>query len=43
MVKLGIEQLLAEPPAWMKDKRLGLLCNQASTDCTFRHSRDLIH
>ncbi len=43
MVKLGIEQLLAEPPAWMKNKRLGLLCNQASTDCTFRHSRDLIH
>lgn len=43
MVKLGIEQLLAEPPAWMKDKKLGLLCNQASTDSTFRHSRDLIN
>ena len=43
MVKLGIEQLLADPPAWMKDKKLGLLCNQASTDSTFRHSRDLIH
>lgn len=42
MVKLGIEQLLAAPPAWMKDKKLGLLCNQASTDSMFRHSRDLI-
>ncbi|MCK5196060.1 MAG: DUF1343 domain-containing protein, partial [Desulfobulbaceae bacterium] len=43
MVTLGIEQLLAAPPAWMKDKKLGLLCNQASTDSTFRHSRDLIN
>ncbi|MBC8316305.1 MAG: DUF1343 domain-containing protein [Desulfobulbaceae bacterium] len=43
MVRLGIEQLLAEPPAWMKNKKLGLLCNQASTDSVFRHSRDLIY
>lgn len=43
MVKLGIEQLLAAPPAWMKNKKLGLLCNQASTDSIFHHSRDLIN
>jgi uncharacterized protein YbbC (DUF1343 family) len=43
MVKLGIEQLLAAPPAWMKDKKLGLLCNQASTNSLFHHSRDLIN
>lgn len=42
MVSLGIEQLLAAPPLIVKDKRLGLLCNQASTDSSFRHSRDLI-
>jgi uncharacterized protein YbbC (DUF1343 family) len=42
MVSLGIEQLLAAPPSVLKDKRLGLLCNQASTDSFFRHSRDLI-
>jgi uncharacterized protein YbbC (DUF1343 family) len=42
MVNLGIEQLIAAPPAALKGKRLGLLCNQASTDRYFRHSRDLI-
>ena len=43
MISLGIEELLAAPPAWLDNKRLGLLCNQASTDRHFRHSRDLIH
>ena len=42
MVSLGIEELLASPLPLLKDKRLGLLCNQASTDRSFRHSRDLI-
>jgi uncharacterized protein YbbC (DUF1343 family) len=42
MVLLGIEQLIASPPARLKGRRLGLLCNQASTDRLFRHSRDLI-
>jgi len=42
MVTLGIEKLIAEPPADLKDKRLGLLCNQASTDRHFRHSRDRV-
>lgn len=42
MVTLGIEKLVAAPLADLKDKRLGLLCNQASTDCRFRHSRDLL-
>jgi uncharacterized protein YbbC (DUF1343 family) len=42
MVNLGIEELIAAPPASLKGKRLGLLCNQASTDRFFRHSRDLI-
>lgn len=42
MVTLGVERLLAEPPSWLRGKRLGLLCNQASTDRYLRHSRDLL-
>ncbi|MEN8134747.1 MAG: DUF1343 domain-containing protein [Thermodesulfobacteriota bacterium] len=43
MIKTGIEQLASNPPTWLKGKRLGLLCNQASTDHNFRHSRDIIN
>ncbi len=39
---IGIEQLIAAPPSFLAGKRLALLCNQASTDRHFRHSRDLI-
>ena len=42
MVTLGIENLVAAPPAYLAGKRLALLCNQASTDHRLRHSRDLI-
>jgi len=42
MVQPGLEALINSPPAFLKGKRLGLLCNQASTDRHFRHSRDLI-
>jgi len=42
MVSLGIEELLKLPPPYLKGKRLGLLCNQASTDRNFMHSRHLI-
>jgi len=43
MVTLGIEQLCATRPDFLKGKRLALLCNQASTDRHFTHSRDLVH
>lgn len=43
MIQLGIEKLVESPPDWLKGKRLGLLCNQASTDRHFRHSRDLVN
>jgi uncharacterized protein YbbC (DUF1343 family) len=43
MLSLGIEQLIKSPPAWLADKRLGLLCNQASTDANLQHSRDLVN
>jgi uncharacterized protein YbbC (DUF1343 family) len=43
MISLGIEQLLSSPPKWLLGRRLGLLCNQASTDSRLYHSRDLIN
>jgi uncharacterized protein YbbC (DUF1343 family) len=42
MISLGIEEFVKSPPSWLKGQRLGLLCNQASVDRHFRHSRDLI-
>jgi uncharacterized protein YbbC (DUF1343 family) len=42
MVRIGIEQLILSPPAQFQGKKLGLLCNQASTDSHLRHSRELI-
>lgn len=30
-IKTGLQCLLNDPPPWIKGKRLGLLCNQAST------------
>lgn len=42
MISLGIEEFIKSPPVWLKGQRLGLLCNQASVDRHFRHSRDLI-
>ena len=42
MTILGLENLLQNPPARLRGKRLGLLCNQASTDRRLRHARDLL-
>jgi len=41
-IHTGLERVLQSPPEVLRGKRLGLLCNQASTDSRFRHSRDLI-
>jgi uncharacterized protein YbbC (DUF1343 family) len=41
-IRIGLEAFLASPPEALRGKRLGLLCNQASTDHCFRHSRDLL-
>ncbi|WP_431190028.1 exo-beta-N-acetylmuramidase NamZ family protein [Desulfurivibrio dismutans] len=43
MISLGLERLLQDPPPSLQGKRLGLLCNQASTDRRLRHARDLVH
>ncbi len=38
-VSLGLEQLIASPPSYVEDARLGLLCNSASVDSNLIHSR----
>jgi uncharacterized protein YbbC (DUF1343 family) len=43
MVYTGLENLITSPPDWLKGRRLGLLCNPASVDRTFRHARHLVH
>jgi uncharacterized protein YbbC (DUF1343 family) len=41
-VQPGIEVLLNNPPLWLKEKRIGLLVNQASVDSRLRHTADLL-
>jgi len=38
----GIQQLRADSPPWLKQARLGLLCNQASIDPSSKPSRTII-
>jgi uncharacterized protein YbbC (DUF1343 family) len=42
-VKIGLESLIANPPEYLKNKRLGLLANPASVDRHFNHASTLIH
>lgn len=39
MVQIGLENLLRTEPSWLKNSRLALLSNQASTGRDFRHTR----
>ncbi|WP_028324718.1 exo-beta-N-acetylmuramidase NamZ family protein [Desulfatirhabdium butyrativorans] len=41
-VKTGLERFAESPPASLKGRRLGLLCNPASVDRRFRHAKELI-
>ncbi|MDP2646133.1 MAG: DUF1343 domain-containing protein [Desulfobacterales bacterium] len=41
-IQTGLESLIETPPRWLSGCRLGLLCNPASIDRKFRHSRHLI-
>lgn len=40
-VKLGLEKILAEEIGQLADLRVGLICNQASVDHSYRHAADL--
>ena len=41
-ITIGLEELAAAPPARLKGQRLGLLCNQGSTDRHLRQSREVV-
>ncbi|CAN5479006.1 DUF1343 domain-containing protein [soil metagenome] len=41
-VKLGIERVLTDSKHLLKNKRIGLICNQASVNHKFQHSADLL-
>ncbi len=41
-IQTGIDRLLADPPEWIKGRRLGLLSNPASVDRRFQHARFLV-
>ena len=38
----GLENLIKSPPAWLAEKRAGLLCNPASVNSQLQHARLLI-
>ena len=42
-VELGVERLLEEGHPAIRGARVGLICNQASVDHSFRHAADLLH
>ncbi len=42
-VRFGLENLISDPPSYLKGKKLGLLCNPASVDDQFCHASKLIH
>src|ERR1041384_90158 len=42
-IQLGIERLLTSETNLLRDARVGLVCNQASVDHSFRHAADLFH
>src|SRR5437879_397043 len=42
-IKLGLERLLDERIGELERARVGLVCNQASVDHSFRHAADLFH
>jgi uncharacterized protein YbbC (DUF1343 family) len=42
-VQVGLEVLLQDVPQVMRDKRVGLICNQSSVNHTFDHAADLLH
>ncbi len=42
MVKIGLERIVEERPSWLKDRRLGLLCHQASVTRDGQHARIIL-
>jgi len=42
-IRIGLDNLIESPPAWLENKRLGLLCNPASVNAELVHAKDLIY
>src|SRR5689334_16034194 len=42
-IELGLERLLEDRHADLRGARVGLICNQASVDHSYRHAADLLH
>lgn len=42
-VKLGLEKILEEPITFLKNQRIGLICNQASVNHKYEHAADLFY
>lgn len=42
-IRLGLERLLSEPGKYTGTGRVGLICNQATVDHSYRHAADLFH
>lgn len=42
VIKLGLEKLLTKPKVFLKNQRVGLICNQASVNHEFEHAADLL-
>jgi len=42
-IELGIERLLTDQVSALSGLKLGLVCNQASVDHSFKHAADLLH
>ncbi len=41
-ISLGVERICRAEKGLIEGRRVGLICNQASVDHTFRHSADLL-
>jgi len=41
-VKIGLDIILDSPPKYLKNKRIGILCNHASVHSRFVHAKNLI-
>ncbi len=42
-VILGVEKFISNPPSWVKDKRIGLLCHQASLTSKLIYTKNLLY
>ncbi len=42
-VETGLERVVRTRPGWLKDNRIGVLCNSASVDRRFRHAIPLLN